>query len=492
MEGDLSEETIKKQTNIPTDTNLKPVDARMKLGAYSLPSLATYQGRIYEEARKELRFPECIRLYKQMMLYPSIASATALIEMLIGKVEWRVSPRQESQEETERAKKINYSLLTMNRPWEEYVVEFLSYITYGFHLSEKIYANINTPYGPLVGIKDLVTISQDTVDKWIYDTSTGELLGVKQNLNNIITDTGRAIIGKEKEIPQKKILHFRHNAKRNNPQGNSPLSYAYIPYKYVMLVQEYELTGVAKDLGGIVHLGIDASYLAKATANPTGPEASVVNELKLQAASLHAGEQAYVLTPLAYDNTGKPLFSFDLKGVDGAGKQYQTDDIIRRYDTQILVSFFADVLKLGNEAHGSFSLAESKTNLLAMGIESHLNNIARTLNHDLIPQLYRLNGWEYNPETSCKFTYGDIEKQDLDVLSKFLQRVTSVGLLRPTEKVENKIRDIAFHLGSFEDEDDVLIATENTSRAGDGMATAGEGTSNSVSDDASIGNMENT
>ena len=206
-----------------------------------------------------------------------------------------------------------------------------------------------------------------------------------------------------------------------------------------------------------------------------------------------AGEQAYVLTPIAYDNSGKPLFTFSLEGVKGSGgKNYDTDTIVKRYDSRILMAFFADVLKLGNDGSGSFSLADAKSTLLTLGIEYHLRNIAKTLNHDLIPQIYRLNGWDYDPEKSCKFCFGDIEKQDLEALSSFLQRVTAVGLLRPTEKLEAKIREAAFGMSSVEQDGDTILETESTSRSGEGMSeglNSGTGTSTSEGGDRSISNL---
>jgi len=482
-------------TNVYTDINLTPQDNRMRLGGYSLPGLNTFQGRIYEEARKELRFPESIKLYKQMLLDPNIATATSLIEMLIGKVPWKVWVKEDAPEqEHSRAKMINYSLHTMERPWEDYITEALSFLTFGFHVSEKIYSQLETPYGSYKGLKDLVTVSQDTIDKWIFDVGDGALVGLRQDLNRIISDAkSRATIkGASVDIPRKKFILFRHNAKRNNPEGTSPLRSVYVSWKYRNLVEEYETVGISKDLGGIVGIGVDVSYLAKASADPTSNEASVLAELKAQAASLVAGEQSYVITPIAYDQSGKPLFTFELKGVEGSsGKQYDTDLVVKRHDSKILMAFFADVLKLGNDGSGSFALADSKTNLLSLGIESHLRNIAKTLNHDVIPQIYKLNGWEYDPENSCKFLYGDVEKQDLEKVAQFIQKTMAVGAIRPTEKLESKLRNLAFaDMNSVEEDEDVVLPTENTSKSGVGLEEGlpdGQGTSTSTGGDRNTG-----
>ena len=50
-------------------------------------------------------------------------------------------------------------------------------------------------------------------------------------------------------------------------------------------------------------------------------------------------------------------------------------------------------IRLGQDGVGSYSLADSKTNMLAMAIESRLKEIRDVLNSELIPFLSRLNGW---------------------------------------------------------------------------------------------------
>lgn len=159
----------------------------------------------------------------------------------------------------------------------------------------------------------------------------------------------------------------------------------------------------------------------------------------------------------------------------------------------MLMAFFADVLKLGNDSHGSFSLADSKTSLLAMGIEYHLKVIQRELNHDLIRQTYELNKWEYDPETACRFIYGDIEDRDIKELSAALQRVAATGLIRPTQDIEDYIRESWMGLGPVNEESTEFLDTRVTSRSGDGMKEGlPSGVGSAVSeDDNSISNLQN-
>lgn len=221
--------------NVSTKTNLDPNINRMRLGAYSLPSLKTVQGMIQEEARRELRFPQAAKIYKQMTLDANIASALAITEAMISQVKWNVkAPRSAPSEESKRAEMLDYNLLVMERPFSEYISEILSYLVYGFHLSEKMYEKKSTPVGDFVGWKNFVTISQDTVWEWILDNQTGSLAGVKQKLagenSSWFFNPNKE---SEVEVPRKKFFLVRHNTKRDNPEGVSPLRSCYIDWKYL-------------------------------------------------------------------------------------------------------------------------------------------------------------------------------------------------------------------------------------------------------------------
>lgn len=478
--------------NVHSDKNLSPSDSRMKLGPISVPSLKIKHGEIYEEARKELQFPYCIDIYRQMEIEPSISSAIGLLKILLSRSKWTVkAPAKASEEERQRAEFINWSMANMSRPWPEYIIEFLGYLTYGHQPLDKIYHKIKEgEHKGRVAIKDFRSISPTTIRRWIYDKDTGELRGLRQDLSLISSDfsTSKQLgaSGVHNDIPRKKFINFRFESTNNNPQGKSPLRSCYIPWKQKSVVEDYELIGVGRDLGGTPVVGVDLDFLSRAS-DKESEEYKTLMELHRQAANLHAGEQAYVMKPLAYDDRGNSLFSFDLIGVNGGGKSYDPDVIIKRNDNKMLMAFLADVLKLGTESHGSFALADSKTGLLAKGVEHHLKIIKDTLDHDLVRQIYALNGWGYNQGTSAEFSYGDIEKKDLDVLGKFVQRTVSVGAIRPSKELEEHLLENIDVEASDEME---LLDTKSTSRAGESNGTSGTG-STQDSGGASDSNNDN-
>lgn len=477
--------------NVPVDTNLNPNVNRMRLGAYSLPSLATINGRIEEEAKRELRFPQCTKIYKQMSYDSDISSAVSLVEAIISKASFKVDcPKDAPKEEKDRAEKLNYNLLVMDRPFSEYISEFLSYLIYGFHVSEKIYAHLETPVGNFIGWKDFRTISQDTIDEWIFKRSDGSLAGLEQDLSNLPSQTSYNLNGKTSvQIPRKKFMLFRYNTKRNSPEGQSPLRGCYIEWKYKGLIEEFETIFCTKGLGGILNLGIDARYLSEAAEDPSGPKAAVINKMMEGAANFHNGDQPFVITPLAYEGNN-PLFTTEILET----KPPETDDIIKRHSHRILQTFFSDILQLGANGGGSFALAENKAPLLMAGINHHLNIILRVLNHDLIRQTYELNKWDFDARTACRLVVDAVDEIDIDTLSKAIQRIFSVKAIEPAEDVEDRIRELVFNLPKRSEADtNVRVVDGVRSRAGDGMKSGmPNGTGDAVSEsDTSISNSEN-
>ena len=133
--------------------------------------------------------------------------------------------------------------------------------------------------------------------------------GVVQNLTgltniyNIKTDDSGLI-----DLPIDKIILFSYKKRRGNPEGHSLLKDCYQPWVYKKTIESYEAVGVAKDLGGVPVVFADATWLAKAQADPTSDEGKVLETLQTYCENLHSGEQTYMMMPMSYNDMGKPLF----------------------------------------------------------------------------------------------------------------------------------------------------------------------------------------
>jgi hypothetical protein len=351
----------------------------------------------------------------------------------------------------------------------------------------------------LVGLKAILPRSQETISKWNFSEDGQKLTGATQALNNISDGYGRfsTLMSKgvsEITIPREKFLLFRTDAKKDNPEGRSILRNLFTTWQYRIAVEEDEAVGVKRDMRGIPILRMPPRYMA---ADASEEDKAVYTYMQKVLRNIQNNEQAGLIIPAVYDEqTKQPLFDFELLGIKGTGtKNYDTNQIITRLETKMLMAFFADILRMGNDKVGSFALAGSKTSILAVAIEHRLKEIQDVLNQDLIPQLFALNGWE---ETEYpKFVYGDLEDQDLQDFSAAIQRCAATTTIA---KTPGNINYIAEQLGLPDRVDEEMSQEElnkllgvMTSRSGDGLVKGtGNGTSDTVSaDDNSISNTNN-
>jgi hypothetical protein len=429
-------------TNVTTvaSTPVGDLDKTDKQVANSGPlgvSLNTLNGVIYEQVREELKHEKGKAIYKQMMYDSAIEAPADLLRMVVGSAQWSAKVDKDApKKEHKRADIINYMLSTMERPWSEYITESMSYLFYGFWPGEKVYGRDQyTPYGNVKYLlKDIVTISQDSVREWHFKKGTGELLGLVQDFTYINNDTKETLPDKE-DVPRKKFIHLRNNPQRNNPEGKSMLDSVYMVWRYKCILEEYLEIGAIKDLSGIPIFKVDAAKMQEAIENPTSPEAVMITNLQNMIQGLHAGELNGGVIPIAYDENNNPMYDFKLLGIEGTGKQYDVLEIIKHYSMQITIRFFADILTIGS--NGSHALSDNKMSLVRLACTHYLKTIKDTFNHDLIPQLYRLNGWDYNPIHSVHLDHSSVEEFSLDSLGAFIQKCVAVNAIRPGKPLED-------------------------------------------------------
>ena len=250
--------------------------------------------------------------------------------------------------------------------------------------------------------------------------------------------------------------------------------------------------GISSDLRGLKVLYIPPRYL---DPNASDEDKNVYEYYKQIMRNLHTNEQSGLILPQVLDDKGEQYFKFELMSMTGQ-KTYDVSSVIKRYEKDIITALMASQMMLGGENGGSFSLAESLSNISEMAIESKLLEIQEQLNHDLVRQLFELNNMSTDVMPEIRF--GKVDKTDLDVLSKYIQRIASVGLISQDANTANWIAEQANMPKPFADtEIDVEEArvqlTGYSSGAGEGQATAGEGTSTSRAGqgDASATNKEN-
>lgn len=475
---------------------------RMKMSEVGWTGLREFDGIILEEMRKDLQFPRQNRTYQEMGEDATIASALSLFSMMISRVKWKVVPPVDpTEDDLKKVKFLEQCMNDMDHSWFSFIKEVTSMFTYGYAIQEKVYRRRRKSTGSkyddgLVGIAKLATRSQTTVYRWLFSDDGRELEGVVQDTSFLVDGYRLANskqYGGQIDIERKKFLLFRTDVSRDNPQGRSPLSKVYKAWRYRKQIEEAEAIGITRGLGGIPVFGLPADYLK---ADATDDQKATVDAFKNIGRNLQNNEQACIVMPIFYDDQGKSLFEFELMGPPNAS-QYDTEASITRWDNKILQALFADILQMGNSKGGSFNLADSKSSIVHMAVESYLKEIQDPLNTDLIPQLWALNSWPLDRMPT--FEYDQIKEEDLDVLSKYLQRAGSQGLIQKTPGNINKIAEFAGLPDRIKTDDELEDYQETltgfTSNAGEGMTSglpSGTGKADGGSGDSSTSNSENT
>ncbi|MNY08585.1 hypothetical protein D3C86_1414470 [compost metagenome] len=296
----------------------------------------------------------------------------------------------------------------------------------------------------------------------------------------------------QKFIPRKKFLHFRHNAQKDSPTGTSPLASVWQAWKMKQAYQEAEALGAAQDANAFKILFLPPEYLV-ADADDDKKESLKMFQKAL--VNAHQARESGIILPFVTDENGTKMFDFDIKNIGGTSR-YDTHAIINRYNQEILVGLFADVLALGSGGGGgSYSLSESKLSVIDLAVRARLDEIRNQLNHDLVRQIFELNGWD--TEVMPYFEYAIPEAINLEELGKFIQRVKAVGMLPVHPKVVNwvlKLADIPYQVDEDATTEELLeLMGTPESKAGEGMEEGlSSGTGKATGGgDKSAGNKEN-
>jgi hypothetical protein len=381
------------------------------------------------------------RAYSEMRDNDAVIGAILYaIESLIRQVEWTVQPGEDSEKGRAYAGFVEECFDDMDGSFEDMMSEVLTMLPYGYSLFEIVYkVRAGSHQDDLryksrfsdgrVGWRKFAVRGQDTIERWKF-TAEGALEGAYQSAPPTY---------QEVFMETDKLLLFRTKIERNNPEGRSLLRNAYRSWYFLKRLQEIEAIGVERDLAGLPVMEVPPQITA---SSATSAEKSLFNSLKTVIQQIRRDEREGIIVPSEVDTQGKPT-GFRLRLLStGGSRQLNTDTIIRRYESRIAMSVLAEFILLGLDKTGSFALADSKTDLFATSLKAILDQIASVFNNDAIPRLMEMNNID-EPECWPVMTYGDIESQDLDSLSNYVQRLAMSGLLTPDPTLEDNLREAA-------------------------------------------------
>lgn len=364
------------------------------------------------------------------------------IEMIVRSVDWSVQPADDNDERAvAEAQFVSTCLNDMSTSWDDTLASILTFLVYGFSYHEIVYkyrrgftndAKTRSKYNDgRIGWRKLPIRSQDTVQRWQFDNNGG-IQGLYQ-LDTSAPDKGLVF------LPIEKCLLFRTTTKMNDPEGRSILRNAFVPWYYKRRIQEIEAIGIERDLAGMPVAYVPPQLLSN---NATSEERAALEAIKQIVRNIKRDEQEGIVFPLAYDpDTKQPAYELKLLSTGGR-RQFDTNEIVTRYDQRIAMTVLADFMLLGHEGVGTQALSVSKIELFLTSLTAYLEQITQVFNQYAIPRLMRLNG--VSEELSPYLTYTPPKNIDLDGIAKFITAMAQAGApLFPDQDLENYLRGLA-------------------------------------------------
>ena len=396
-----------------------------------------YGGSFFEEFLPELRGADGIKIYKEMADNDDMIGAVLFaIKMLIRQASWTVQPQGTTAADKKAAEFVESCLHDMSSTWTDTLSEILSFLTYGWSVVEIVYKRrmgrkrdprLESKFDDgYIGWQKLPIRAQESLYEWEFDGDDNLTAFVQMPAPDF------QII----RIPVEKILLFRTESRKENPEGRSILRNAYKSYYHKKRIQEIEGIGIDRDLAGFPLL--------------IAPEGMNIWEMPEKFAEAMAFVQN--IRRDAMEGFVLPG-GWELKLLStGGARQFDTNAVIQRYDQAIARTVLADFILLGSQNVGSWALSSDKTRLFAMAIGAYLDIVTEVFNRQAIPALIDVNGKVFAGITDYpRLEHGDIETQDLNALGTFVKEMVGIGAITPDKNLENYLREQASLPQNLED-----------------------------------------
>lgn len=380
--------------------------AKPDLTTYGVSGLNMMLGVPNDEWHALLVGPLWPKMVREMIdSCPIIGSGLRYISMIARAAKWRVveaDPNDESA--VEQAIFLDECINDLDVPFDVFMAQADSMLAYGWAAFEECFKYRRGDGGPSpslysdgrIGWRAFAPRAQETRERW--EITNGEIQALWQSDPN----TGARL-----RIPYDKLLHFRLDLGKDNPEGRSILRNAFVDYRHRKFTQQYEGIGLQKDTAGNPDMQGPLEYVMATS----GPELQVKNAVLEMLRNKSQGHQAYSFRPSERDQNDMPTGWKLEQEKSGGPKAFDTDKIIRRCDHRIALVLGTDVLLLGGDKVGSYSMASSKTSQTGLAIAAINGTKKLTFNRVAVPRLMRLNGWT-DPRKWPRIEPGDPEVPD--------------------------------------------------------------------------------
>lgn len=430
------------------------------LGPQGISGITRFGGFVYQDILRELQGRRGMGIYREMRDNDAtIGAVMQAIESLIRSVEWHIEAQGTKKADRKAAEFIDTCFRDMDTPWNSTLSDIISFITFGYSLLElnyKLRKGKDSKYQDgYIGWKNWQIRAQETIWSWNFDRD-----------NNVLGCTQLAAPDFQwRYIPMEKCIHFKAYNNLGNPEGRSMLRNAYRSWYFLTRITEIEGIGLEKDLTGIPILHLPPELMAGATdENDTEARRAYNNWVNI-AKGLKKNSQTAVILPAVYDDDGHELYKIELLSNNITRKQYDTDQIIKRYQKEIAMTLLADFIMLGNNSQGSFALSDSKVSMFRQSLNFLLKVISETINKQAIEKLCKLNHFD-NLTDYPIIVHSNIDAKSLQETANFIQQLAASNVIHTEndKSLEDAMRERADlpPRSTINDDKTIIVEGEHT------------------------------
>ena len=415
----------------------RAVGPRTTAGVMGTPLFSGYVQS--NEKDPTLHGRERYRIFSDILANTSIVAAgTRYFLNLVSKATWRVEPADDSAQAQELADKLEGMMSDMDTPWHRVVRRTSMYRFYGFSIQEW---TAKRSEDGAIGMLDVAPRAQLTIERWDMDQH-GKLFGVMQRSPQT---------GEEIYLPRGKLIYAVDDTLNDSPEGLGLFRHLVEPNNTLKRYQQLEGWSFETDLRGIP---IGRAPLAELERLVATGELSAADKILLEQ-PLRDFVQCHIKTPklgllldsLTYTTeddkqtpSNIPQWNMELLQGDPNG-QAEVAAAIERLNREMARVLGVESLLLGTDSRGSHALARDKTQTFSLMVDSTLQEIEETMEHDYRDVVWQLNGWPKELKPTLKTE--PVAYRDIEQVTGALRDMAQAGaILAPDDPAINQVRDL--------------------------------------------------
>lgn len=359
---------------------------------------------------------------------------------LVSSVEWKIEPAEDGGSRGEEIAELVEAILDdMTTPWHRVVRKAAMYKFHGFSIQEWT-AKLRDD--GVVGFRDIEARPQFTIEQWDLDES-GTLHGVVQRS----PQDGRTIY-----LPRPKLLYMVDDTMKDTPEGLGLFRHLIEPAKRLQRYEQLEGFGYETDLKGIpigrAPLGELAAWVrdGRLTADEQRARLSVVesfleNHVRTPQTALMLDSETF--RTLDESSSPSAVRKWDMELLSGGGGESYVaiTTSIARVIREIARLLNSEHLLLGESGAGSLAMHKDKTSQFAQMVDSTVREVIESVEADILPPLFELNGWPKELMPVVKAT--SVAQRDVaEVTSALAQLATAGAVLTPDDEAIGEIFDM--------------------------------------------------